>query len=112
MYLRTVRVVLNEGKYGEYWAWAKDIVDLWDDANVIRAGGPYQAADPEGQHVALWVTVHNTEEECAELFRELYATPQGTALIAKRPPLVKETTTAAFHEWDRSQPAPPVPDLS
>lgn len=112
MYLRTVRVTLNDGKFDEYWAWAKEIVDLWDSASVIRAGGPYKFTDPAGQNVALWITVHNTEEECQKLFADLYKTPEGARLIGLRPPLVKETETRAFHEWDRSQPAPPVPDLS
>lgn len=112
MYLRTVRVTLNEGKFDEYWEWAKEIVTLWDGARVIRAGGPYKFKDASDQDVALWITVHNTEEECRQLFADLYQTPEGARLISLRPPLVKETETRAFHEWDRTQPAPPVPDLS
>ena len=110
MLLRVVRVTIAPGKAGAYWSWAKDIVRLWDEAGVRRAGGPYALKGARGEDVALWLTVHESEEQMRLEFQQLYSAGRGKALIDVRPELVAETQGSAFGEWqpgDSSAPPPP-----
>lgn len=99
MILRSVRVTLAPGKTEEYWAWAREILDLWDAHGVKRAGGPYAMSNPDGADVALWLTVHNSEEEVAPLFRGIYSEGRGAELIALRPAMVSESVTTVLENW-------------
>lgn len=100
MFLRAVTVTIAPGKTEAYWEWAKQIVDLWDSHGVVRAGGPYRWQTAAGREMALWLTVHETEEEIAGEFRTLYAEGRGKELIEQRPPLVEHTDSAIYREWD------------
>jgi hypothetical protein len=112
MYLRVVRVQLVPGKFNDYWSWASEIVALWDDYHVIRVGGPYRHRGPAGEDIAIWLTAHETEAAMRDEFRDMYASERGAALIARRPPLVAETTTAAYADWDGTIPPPETPSLA
>ncbi len=109
MYLRVVRVTIAPGKTEAYWAWAREILQLWDAAGVVRAGGPYAATGTAGEDVGVWLTVHESEEQASQQFRELYATGRGKELIALRPPLVAETTGGSYASWDGDGGAPAAP---
>ena len=109
MILRLVRVRIAEGKAEEYWAWASEILALWDARGVKRAGGPYATIDDEGRDIAVWLTVHEREDEIREEFRLLYAEGRGRELIERRPPLVAETTGEVYREWNEGERlAPPA----
>jgi hypothetical protein len=110
MLLRVVRVTVAPGKHGEYWSWAKEIVELWDSAGVRRAGGPFSSAGPAGEDIANWLTFHESEDQAREEFRALYSTVRGAELIARRPPLVSDTVTVTFPAWDGAGP-PPLPPV-
>ena len=88
MILRSVTVTIAPGKSTDYWAWAKEIVSLWDAHGVVRAGGPYAWRTTEGKEMALWLTIHETADEVASEFRKLYSEGRGRELIDRRPPLV------------------------
>jgi hypothetical protein len=100
MQLRTVRVTIAPGKTGDYWAWARDIVALWDAHGIKRAGGPYALKGPAGEDVALWLTVHDDESEIRGEFQAMYAGGRGKELIELRPPLVSETTSSLSEDWN------------
>ncbi len=110
MYLRVVRARIAEGMTEAYWAWAREILALWDERGVRRAGGPYAAKDEEARDIAVWLTVHDSEEEMRDEFRLLYAEGEGKTLIERRPPLVAETTGSAHAAWDSAGPRPPPPE--
>lgn len=108
--MRVVRVTIADGKTEAYWVWAKDIVRLWDEGGVRRAGGPYALKGDRGEDVALWLTVHDTEEQMRSEFQQLYGSGWGKELIDVRPGLVKETQGSAMPDWnplDGSAPAAP-----
>jgi hypothetical protein len=107
--LRSVTVAIAAGKTEAYWAWAREIVELWDGHGVVRAGGPYRWQTAEGKEMALWLTVHETEDTVASQFRALYADGPGRALIEKRPPLVEHTDSATYAQWSPSAEAPRPP---
>ena len=109
MILRSVTVTIAPGKTEAYWAWAKEIIDLWDSHGVVRAGGPYRWSGAEGKEMALWLTVHESKDEIANEFRTLYAGGRGRELIEQRPPLVEHTDSATFSQWDTRAEAPPPP---
>ena len=109
MFLRSVTVTIAPGKTEAYWEWAKEIVDLWDSHHVTRAGGPYRWRAADGKEMALWLTVHENEDEIANEFRTLYAEGRGRELIEQRPPLVEHTDSAVFSEWDRAAGVAPAP---
>ena len=110
MILRSVTVTIAPGKTEAYWAWAKDIVDLWDSHGVKRAGGPYRWRSADGKEMALWLTVHESEDEIAGEFQRMYSEGRGRELIEQRPPLVEHTDSGAFTQWDMgSGEAPPPP---
>ena len=99
MILRSVRVTIAPGKYDAYWSWAEDIVALWDAGGVRRAGGPYNLTGPGGENVALWLTVHESEEQARDEFTALYSSGRGKELIEARPALVSASESAAYTEW-------------
>ncbi len=102
MIMREVRVTIAPGKRDDYWAWARDIVELWDAHGVRRAGGPYRLqddSDGQSRDVALWLTLHESMAEIEDEFRTLYSDGPGKALIEQRPPLVAETTHDYWDEW-------------
>ena len=111
VFLRVVRVTIAEGKTEAYWTWSKDIVRLWDEAGVKRAGGPYAMKGERGEDVALWLTVHDNEEQMRSEFQELYGSGWGKELIEVRPGLVAETQGSAIPDWNpldgAAPPAPP-----
>jgi hypothetical protein len=111
MQLRTVRVTIAPGKTADYWAWARDIVALWDAHGIRRAGGPYAFKGASGEDVALWLTVHDDESEIRGEFQAMYSTGRGKELIELRPPLVSETTSSLCKDWDAADgsSAPPTP---
>ena len=98
MIMRAVTVTIAPGKRDDYWAWARDIVELWDSKGVKRAGGPYRLRE-EDQDVAAWLTLHENMAEIEDEFRTLYSDGVGKTLIEQRPPLVAETTVAYYDEW-------------
>jgi hypothetical protein len=114
MHLRIVNVTIAPGRTEDYWAWAGEIIALWDRHGIRRAGGPYRAKSPAGADVGIWLTVHDSAERAQHEFGAMYATPEGKALIDRRPPLVAETTFSTGDDWDPSQGAPPMlpPDLT
>jgi len=63
MQLRAVRVTIAPGKTTDYWAWAREIVALWDEHGIVRAGGPYALKGPDGEDVALWLSLHHPADE-------------------------------------------------
>ncbi len=107
MILRSVRVTLAPGKTEEYWEWAKDILALWDAHGVVRAGGPYAMKNPDGADVAIWLTVHNSEEEVTPLFRGIYGEGRGKELIALRPAMVSDSVTTVLENWISTFGEPP-----
>ena len=104
-----VRATIAPGKTAAYWAWAKQILELWDAAGVRRAGGPYAAKGADGEEIGLWLTLHETEEEMLTEFQRLYADGRGKELIAERPPLVAHTAVETYPDWDTSGPPPAFP---
>ena len=109
MYLRCVRVTIAPGRRNDYWAWAKEILGLWEDHGVRRAGGPYSLTGAAGEDIGLWLTVHDSEQQAREQFQALYSAGRGKELIALRPPLVAETTGGSFGQWDGRGDAPQAP---
>ncbi len=109
MHLRVVRVTIAPGKTEAYWAWSAEILKLWDEAGVVRAGGPYATKGPSGEDVGVWLTVHESEEQAGKQFQGLYEAGRGKELIALRPPLVAETTGGSFAPWDGAGSAPLAP---
>jgi hypothetical protein len=109
MQLRAVRVTIAPGKSDDYWAWAKEIVALWDAHNVVRAGGPYRLTGPGGEDVALWLTVHANEDDVRNEFTTMYSSGRGKELIEQRPPLVAETTSTLSEHWDLAGEPPAAP---
>ncbi|OAI40574.1 hypothetical protein AYO38_05735 [bacterium SCGC AG-212-C10] len=108
MYLRIVRTTIAPGQSEAYWAWSRDILDLWDAHHIRRAGGPFVTTDAAGDEIAIWTTVHDTAEEMTTEFRSMYSTDRGKELIAQRPPLVKATAVSSYPTWDqRGDAAPP-----
>lgn len=108
MILRSVRVTIASGQYDAYWAWSRDIVELWDEGGVVRAGGPYALSGTGGLQVALWLSVHETEEEARTQFQSLYAFGRGKELIEQRPALVSATESSTFTDWMPTVAAPPT----
>jgi hypothetical protein len=112
MYLRIIRTTIERGQEAAYWAWSRDILDLWDAHGIVRAGGPYVTKSGDGYEVALWLTVHKDPESARSDFREMYATPRGMELIAQRPALVARTDASLHGDWvqrgEEPVPAPPV----
>jgi hypothetical protein len=108
MQVRAVRVTIAPGKTEAYWAWAKEIVALWDAHGIKRAGGPYAFKGPGGEDVALWLTVHDGDDIRGE-FTDMYSSGRGKELIEQRPPLVSETTSTLSDDWDLSAPPPAPP---
>jgi hypothetical protein len=98
MIMRAVTVTIAAGKEADYWAWAREIVELWDAKGVRRAGGPYRSREGE-QEVGLWLTLHDDMTEIEDEFRTLYAEGAGKALIERRPALVSDTTVAYYDSW-------------
>jgi hypothetical protein len=109
MQLRGVRVTIAPGKSDEYWAWAKEIVALWDAHGVKRAGGPYRLRGPAGEDVALWLTVHGEDDDIRDEFQRMYSAGRGKELIEQRPPLVSETTSTLSEHWDLGGDPPAAP---
>lgn len=109
MILRVVRTVIAPGREADYWAWSAEILALWDEAGIRRAGGPYSMRAPGGEEVGVWLTVHESEEQARSEFQSLYAEGRGSDLIALRPPLVASTTTDLAVDWDPSSGPPPPP---
>ena len=103
MFLRAVTVTIAPGQTGAYWAWAREILDLWDRHGVQRPGGPYRGTGPHGEDTALWLTLHPSRDDIENEFRTLYAGGRGKELIEQRPALVAGTTWAVYTPWD----APP-----
>lgn len=112
MQLRAVRVTIAPGKTTDYWAWAREIVALWDEHGIVRAGGPYALKGPHGEDVALWLSLHGPADDVRAEFQKLYAAGRGAELIAQRPPLVADTVTTLHPDWDGAAgsepPAPPA----
>ncbi len=106
MLLRVVTVTIAKGQEPAYWAWAREVLDYWDERGVKRAGGPYLERAEDGREVATWLTLHDDGAEIAAEFRTLYAEGRGKELIERRPPLVESTTGAVFPEWEQSAPGP------
>jgi hypothetical protein len=111
MFLRVVRVVIAPGQKEAYWSWAREILDLWDAGGIQRAGGPYATKGPDGEDIAIWLTVHSDESANASDFRKMYSEGHGKALIERRPPLVSSTTSELHADWNQANPeaAPPAP---
>jgi hypothetical protein len=105
MFLRVIRVVIAPGQTDAYWSWAREILRLWDAHGVQRAGGPYATKGPNGEDIAIWLTVHADEASIRDEFRAMYSESPGKELIARRPPLVAETTSQIHPAWDVSAPA-------
>lgn len=108
MLLRVVRVTIAPGREADYWAWSRDILRLWDEHGVRRAGGPYAGRGAGGEHTATWLTVHESEEQAREEFRSMYSGGRGQELIALRPPLVANTTSDHYPDWDGTGAAPGI----
>jgi hypothetical protein len=109
MHLRIVNVTIAPGKTGDYWDWAAEIIALWDRHGIRRAGGPYRMANSRGQDVGIWLTVHDSAEAGRDEFARMYATEEGKALIARRPPLVADTTFSTGEDWSPPGEAPELP---
>ena len=108
MILRSVTVTLATGKEADYWTWAEDILDLWDASGVQRAGGPYLSTGPNGEQIATWLTVHESEDAAREQFRLIYSEGEGARLIALRPALVSNSVSAAYTQWVQRGSTPPA----
>ncbi len=108
MILRTVKVTIEEGQYDAYWSWSRDILKLWDEGGVRRAGGPYALSGPDGEHIALWLSVHASEAEATSQFKALYADGRGRELILKRPALVSASESLTYGDWAADDSSPPA----
>lgn len=107
MYLRVVTVTIAPGKVEAYWAWAKEVIDLWDEAGVVRAGGPYRGSGAAGEALAIWLTLHASEEDIRGEFERLYASGRGRELMQERPALVAATSGEVHAPWRPAAAAPP-----
>ena len=94
------------GKAAAYWAWSAEVVALWDANGVVRAGGPYASTSASGEDLAVWLTVHRSEDEMRAEFTRLYADGPGRALMARRPALVANTIVGVFGPWDPARGSP------
>jgi hypothetical protein len=111
MYLRIVRVTIAPGKTEAYWAWAREVLDLWDENGVRRAGGPFAGKGAAGEDIATWLTVHQGEAEAQTEYQVMYAAGRGREIISRRPPLVAETVTSLHGDWEQrgTDAAPALP---
>ena len=100
MILRAVYVTIAPGRTDDYWAWAHDIVALWDQHNIKRHGGPYKGSGADGEDTAVWLTIHTSEQAAHDEFRAMYTTPDGRELLDKRPPLVADTQVVNYTAFD------------
>ncbi len=107
MILRSVKVTIAEGQFDAYWLWSRDILKLWDEGGVRRAGGPYVLSGSDGERIALWLSVHESEAEASSQFKALYAEGRGKELIMKRPALVSASESLAYAEWAADDAGPP-----
>ncbi len=96
--LRIVTVTVAPGTLDAYWAWAGEILALWDAHGIERAGGPYRSREGKTD-VAQWLTLHADDSVIEDEFRAMYRTDVGKALIERRPALVAETTIANYDAW-------------
>ena len=99
MILRAVYVNIAPGRTDDYWAWTREILALWDAHGIRRHGGPYRGHS-DGSDTAVWLTLHESDEDAREEFRVMYSTDEGRELLARRPPLVEETTMATYTAFD------------
>lgn len=106
MILRAVKVTIAPGQSDAYWSWARDIVALWDEGGIRRAGGPYDLSGASGESIALWLTVHESEEAARTAFQSLYSSGRGKELIEQRPNLVSATDVTTYTEWQPDRGAP------
>ncbi len=97
--LRAVTVTIAPGQSDAYWSWAHDIVALWNECGIRRAGGPYELSGSSGESIALWLTVHETPEDARTAFESLYSSGRGQELIERRPSLAAATYVATYDDW-------------
>mgnify|MGYP002864676981 FL=1 len=100
MILRAVYVKIEPGRTDDYWAWANDILALWDEHGIQRHGGPYKGKGANGEDTAVWLTLHHSEQAAHDEFRAMYTTPAGRALLDARPPLVADTDVINYTPFD------------
>ena len=101
MLYRVVTVTIQPGKTEEYWQWSQEVVRFWNEARV-NVLGIFQATSEEGQDLAIWITVHSSEEEAQELFQQMYGTDRGQEIMTRRPPLVVDTKIIWMQPWELS----------
>ncbi len=101
MILRAVYVTVEPGRNDDYWSWADDILELWDEHGIQRHGGPYKSKGPDGEDTAVWLTLHHSEQHAHDEFRAMYTTEAGRALLEKRPPLVADTSVINYTPYDQ-----------
>lgn len=100
MILRAVHVTLAPAQQDAYWAWTREILALWDAHGIRRHGGPFKGQDSDGKDTAMWLTLHESEQQAADEFRNMYSTPAGRELLERRPALVSETTLVNYSPFD------------
>ena len=109
MILRSVKVTIAGGQYDAYWSWSREILKLSEKGGIRRAGGPYSYSGPNGEQVALWLSVHESESDASSEFKALYASGLGRELILKRPDMVSASETATYSDWSEDEGVPPAP---
>jgi len=100
MILRAVFVTIAPGQTDAYWAWAAEILALWEQHGIRRHGGPFRGKGPNGEDTGLWLTLHDSEQTAIDEFREMYAAPDSRALLDRRSKLVTDTTLETYSPFE------------
>ncbi len=100
MILRAVYVAIAPTQKDAYWAWAREILALWDANGIRRHGGPFQGRGSNGEDTAVWLTLHESEQTAGDEFREMYSTPAGRELLERRPALVSDTRLENYSPFE------------
>lgn len=99
MIYRILTVTIQQAKHFEYWRWAKDVLDVWQDYGV-KIMAAFQATGPAGEDLGIFITEHESEEEARSRFREIYGVGRGKELAEMSPSLIAETKTQFAKPWD------------
>lgn len=89
MIYRIATVAIQPGRYYEYWRWAREVLDFWQEQGIQQVG-VLRAAGPAGEGLAILITAHQTEQIARQQFQEIAASERGKELYSQRPSLIAE----------------------